>query len=267
MADTPATNDIDLRTRNIVQLGDVNRRIQSVVFENRKYWIKRYSVERTAIGRFGHKLLSFIVREPIFKPSPLYTPQQALDAEVAKLQSFSNAGFSTVELVGTDGQAFVTKDAGLDLENTIRQDAEGNLSKDEILCQWAALFGRIHTAGLCHGRPHIRDSIYVNGDWVLLDFEEHPETVMPLETAQARDLILVFMQLVKTINNTSKLDQAMDRYKEQAPAIVVSEARKIIKDAKPFISLLAFLVRVAPHKDTKRLLLATRFLQQNLESH
>ena len=266
MADTHTPSDSDAPVHKIIQLGNAKRRVHAVEFEGKKYWLKRYGTERPPVARFGHKLLAFIMRKPIFRASPIYSPQKALEAEIAKLKAFENAGFPSIELIGVEGLVFVTKHAGKDLERTIAVNKSDTETNDEIMCQWAGLFGRIHMAGLCHGRPHLRDSIYNDGSWVLMDFEEHPEAVMPLATAQARDLVLLFMQLVKSINDIDKLDEAMKRYKENAPVAVLEEAAKVIRDIQPFISLLDLTVRIVPRKDTKRLSLATRFLQQNLET-
>lgn len=241
-------------------------RIMSKTLDGKKLWFKRHSNRNFSIGRVAHRLGSFLVLHSFLKATPLYKADQALSREVAKLKKFQECGFNTPELIYTSNDVMVLSDAGDTLEQTLSSLRKTDPEKyDELLCQWVHEFGKIHKTQLCHGRPHLRDTTFHNDKWTFLDFEEHPEEVMPIEVAQARDLLLIFHGLSRKMLNKDNFDIAMQEYRKNAPEEVLNAMRKILKDIGFVIAIAKFLDRLNAGKDIKQFVLATNFLKQNLE--
>ncbi len=171
-------------------------RVERLELADRTVWIKRYAGREGLMRVRAQSLLARLLREPMLRPSPVLSPDRMIGRETAKMAAFKAAGFRTAGIVYRGPRALVLENLGRNLGGDMR-DARGEpVSHDALLVRCATEIGRLHRAGLCHGRPHPRDFVITADDaFAFLDFEEDPEAVMPLASAQARDVLLLFLQI------------------------------------------------------------------------
>ena len=248
-----------------LRLEDSNLRIGLVKAGRKSYWIKNYHAENVSWGRWGHAAVSVLIPSPVFKASPILGPAEAKQYELDKLRAFQAAGFDTPTIVHEGRLHFVMSDEGPTLNRTLIEIENSDPARhDKLLCGWIEEIGRVHASGLCHGRPHVKDIIYKRGKWVHLDFEEAPETVMPLETAQARDLILVFHQMVRRMKNSENLHTALEMYRTEVPEKNIAAARESLDSLVPLAKFAELICRIKQWKDIYQFSQAIRFLKENL---
>jgi tRNA A-37 threonylcarbamoyl transferase component Bud32 len=247
--------------------GSAGQRIMKAVIDGRIVWIKRYDVEAVPLPKRLHSRLSQLVPYAFMRSPRIENGEGQRKRELRKMQAFSNAGLLVPAMVWTEANVVVlgdvtpTQQARLDALR--RTDPEAH---DRVLIECAAALAKAHASGLCHGRPHPRDFFAIHGEAGFLDFEEEPETVMPLATAQARDLWLMFFQISSQARLPETSAQAFAAYREVAPEDVLRELKKIVGFFRFTIRPLRFFKRFYLGGDGKRLLKAMEFFDKALKN-
>lgn len=161
-----------------------------------KVWVKTLEPSRR---RFYRLLLAGLGRAlpfPILRPSKAGKGGDTLLRQAEQIDRFARAGLPVPRVHFADRDFLVMSDEGITLEQPVksvraREASElndGDLHK--ALMEISAVLAQVHGAGLVHGRPKIRDFAWRDKRATLLDLEERPAEVMPLATAQARDVFL-----------------------------------------------------------------------------
>lgn len=246
----------------VAALADRSRRVQKVELSHRTVWIKRYGTESALIWR--RLYLPFERLMPMaFRVTPVRSPAQMIQQEIRRMERFRGKGIDVPEVLYQAGSTLVLSDVGQAMELHLYNVRSDPKAYDDLLVFCAAELGRIHAAGLCHGRPYPRDMTMTNGRVGFLDFEEDPEAVMPLETAQARDLWILFFQLARRAQaGEATLKRALDAWKDQVSEGVWHELRQIIRMAARFLPLARLIGRVRMGSDLRRFIVATGYLEK-----
>lgn len=240
-----------------------SRRVERVPLSRGAVWIKRYCTERTSRWLVLQRMIANLIGAPFLRPSPVLDNEGMADREVRRSRQFAADGIPTAPVVYASGSAVVFGDIGLtvgqQLRMLARDDAEAH---DELLILCSTELGRLHAKGLCHGRPFPRDMFVRDGRIGFLDFEEEPDTVMPLETAQARDIWLLFMQLASRARLGQEThDRAYRAWAGAAPAAAVAELRKLTGFLGAFLWLARLIGRVHMGSDLRQFIMATSYLK------
>lgn len=266
MAENDLSSIADLSDQDIAQLvvalADRSRRVQKVELSRRTVWIKRYGTEAGLIWR--RLYLPFGRLMPMaFRVAPVKTPDEMIRQEIRRMERFREKGIDVPDVLYQAGATLVLSDVGQSMEMQLYLLRPDPQAFDDLLVFCAAELGRIHAAGLCHGRPYPRDMTLTNGRVGFLDFEEDPEAVMPLATAQARDLWILFFQLARRAQRGDEtLQRALDVWKAQVPEAVWLELRQIIGMAARFLPLARLIGRVRMGSDLRRFIVATGYLEK-----
>ncbi len=243
------------------------RRVSSTVLDGHTVWIKRYDVERQPLAKWLHGAMTPLMPVAFLRASPSTNTATAIEREVRKLEAFRRAGLPTAKLLFRNDRVLVLSNvapiAQSELDMLARHGEHD--AHDGLLVQAAEALCKAHGLGLCHGRPHPRD-MFITGDghWGFVDFEEEPEAAMPLATAQARDVWLVFLQICMQAKLPDTPQRAFDAYFSEPPRLVADELRRIIRFFAPLIPLLGAIEHWGLGSDGKRVLKATRFLKSAL---
>ena len=173
------------------------RRLSFAEIDGRTVWIKRFDTERRPLAKRLHALASPLLPSALHA-SPNVDAAGAAMREARKAASFNAAGFPTPAILWRGGAVLVLAEVSEIVQKMLGRLREADpAGHEDLLVEMAAALGRVHAVGLCHGRPHPRDMFRrADGTWGYLDFEEEPEAAMPLATAQARDVWVLFMQIV-----------------------------------------------------------------------
>jgi tRNA A-37 threonylcarbamoyl transferase component Bud32 len=238
------------------------RRVQKLELSTTTVWIKRQGTETPS---WWIKLQTFLARllpYTFMRPSPRLDGAGLMRRELETLQSFKDQGFPVPPVIYSSPTAVVLGDVGPTvMESMNAMKAASPVEHDALLVQSAEALGELHAAGLCHGRPHVRDFFLQNGRIGFMDFEERPQEVMPLETAQARDIWLLFLQVATRACDAPKTcDAAFARWCENAPPRALEELCRLIGILGRFLPLARLIGRVRMGSDLRRFIMATDYL-------
>ena len=240
-----------------------SRRVERVPLSCCAVWIKRYGTERTSRWIVLQRMIANLIGAPFLRPSPAVDDEAMADREVRRNGQFSNNGIPTAPIIYASGSAVVFGDVGFtvaqQLKALARQDPKAH---DELLVLCATELGRLHAKGLCHGRPFPRDMFVRESRIGFMDFEEEPDSVMPLATAQARDIWLLFLQLASRARLGKEThDRAFEAWSAAAPAAAVAELRKLTGFLGAFLWLARLIGRVHMGSDLRQFIMATSYLK------
>lgn len=242
------------------------RRVTSVEVDGRTVWIKRYGVEARSFPKWLHRAISSFLPQPFLRSSPAASAAGLAEREKRKAAAFHAAGFPVVTILYGQGDIIAMSDAGTIVQQELTRLRNSDRERhDDMLVGCAAAVGRIHAAGLCHGRPHPRDMLIKGRRFGFLDFEEEPEASMPIATAQARDVWLLFLQISGQAIDPETPARAFATYRKLAPPAILRELRSIVS----FFSLFSPFLRASRRflgRDGQRLLAGTSFLKSALST-
>lgn len=238
-------------------------RVQKLELSIGSVWIKRQGEE---LPRWLLKLqaaLASALPYKFLRPSPTLTPDLMMAREKRRMGEFGSRGFPVPEIIYQSDTAIVLSDVGPTVQRTLSaKRRNGEPGHDELVIQCAAAIGDLHSAGLCHGRPHVRDFFLSHGRIGFMDFEEEPQAVMPLETAQARDLWLLFLPLTDLAQNGEiTLDAAYQAWASRAPKAAIAELQRLVGVLSRFLPLARLIGRVQMGSDLRRFIVATDYLK------
>lgn len=243
------------------------KRIASATVDGQRVWIKRFDAENRGIAKWLHAAGSALAFHPFLRSSPWLTPEGQVQREIRKSQAFREAGFATPTIHYVRGATMVSAHCEPLVSHQLKALSHDPAAHDALLVQSAESLGRVHAAGLCHGRPHPRDMFLENDAIGFLDFEEEPEVAMPLPVAQARDAWLLMQQIAGKSLAPGMDRTAFEAWKKIAPVAAVSELHRAVNLFAPLTALLSFLGRFAwLGGDAKRIRNAGLLLREAMNS-
>ena len=268
MSSIPGINEADAALLSAA-LAEQDRRIQRVDLSNRTVWVKRYGTEGALLWQKLYGPFSGVL--PVaFRPAPRLAPEAMIEQEMRRIARFRQAGFRVPEVLYRSGRTLVLSDSGPTVIAGLRERSADSPAYEALLVECTATLGRLHAAGLSHGRPAPRDMTMEppeGGGLGFLDFEEDPEAVMPLAAAQARDLWVLFFQLSSRTKTPSEtLPCAFAAWRRAAPAAAEAQLRGIIRFAARFLPLARLIGRVRMGSDLRRFIVATGYLEKALQA-
>ena len=266
-SDTPdgeielADDEIAEVLRVLVQSDD---RVQCLDLPHRRLWIKRQGVK--VLPRFVtfQGVAAALLRVAHLRPSPRLAPHAMQAREVARMRMFAASGFPVPSIVFQSKTAMVMADVGPTLAERLNALRKSDpVGHDALLVQAADALGRIHAAGLSHGRPHVRDFFLCDGEVGFMDFEEDPASVMPLEMAQARDVFLYFLIVAsRAMRPGETCPAALEAWLRHATNATQHELRSLTALASRILPLIRLIGRVHMGSDLRRFIMATEFLMK-----
>lgn len=251
-------NDIGLLTTALER----GRRIERVCLSGRTVWVKRYGAEGIPLRRRFHLFSARLVPISILRTPPILPAADMVAREVRRMAEFKQHGIPAPQVIHADQSVMILADTGPTVADRLRVLwREGNHPEAVALqAQCAAALGQVHAKGLCHGRPHPRDMFLDNGQVGFLDFEEEPCLVMPLETAQTRDALLLFHNMViKTSPEETPFGPMFEAWSRYAPPGAVAQFKANLRFMAKFAPLARTLLYVLRARDIRRFLALVEF--------
>lgn len=238
------------------------KRVESVSLSCGTVWIKRHGDKGRRMIVAVQNAFAHLLRLPFMRPSPAETAEGMVGRDLRRIARFSQAGVPTASVIYSSGGAIVLSDIAPTVHNQLRSLRKTDpAAHDRLLIFCCAELGRLHAAGLCHGRPYPRDMFIKDERLGFIDFEEEPEAVMPMETAQARDLWLLFLQLSERASDRKETqDRAYGAWAAAAPKAAIAELGKITHSMGRFLWLARLIGRIHMGRDLRQFILATTYL-------
>jgi len=178
MTDTtpPISPEFKQYVHSLVEKSDV--RIQSVTWEEKKYWIKRPEHPQG--------------KDKWLKRHPQALFQHEIDAiaHMNKLQA------PAAKMVLHGDNFLVLEDVGTTLNQILAQKERSISSKSIIIKQAASALAQLHSLDIIHGRPAIRDIAYDGNHIHFIDFEAQLN-LKRLEYNKTRDLLIFIHDLCR----------------------------------------------------------------------
>lgn len=257
----PSLSSEDTATLLAALVSDL-RRVQAVSLGCGTVWIKRHGDKGRRMIVTLQKAVACLLRLPFMRPSPVETAEGMVERDLRRIASYSKAGVPTAEVIYSSGRAIVLSDIAPTVHNRLRYLRDTDpAAHDQLLVFCCAELGRLHAAGLCHGRPYPRDMFIRDERLGFIDFEEEPEAVMPMQTAQARDLWLLFLQLSeRAADRKTTQDRAFGAWAAAAPKATIAELREITRSMGRFLWLARLIGRIHMGRDLRQFILATTYL-------
>lgn len=243
-------------------------RIQKLQLPSANVWLKRQGTEKPIVWRKLQRFVAKLLPYPFMRPAPILDAEGMNQREVRAAQTFASSGFPVPELIYCGPRMVLLGDVGPTVAEVLGDLRISNPTKhEELIIRSVEALGNVHAAGLCHGRPHLRDFFLQGEEIGFLDFEERPEEVMSLETAQARDLWLLFLTTSTTaLDFQNTFEKAYKAWSLRAPSAAQQELRQMIAVLGRFLPIVRLIGRVRMGSDLRRFILATEFLKNALES-
>lgn len=242
-------------------------RIQPVALSSGTVWIKRHA-HSPRVGLPLRWLAARLLRMPFLRPSPASSGEDMVARDIRRMDAFAQKGVPTAPILYASGEAIVFGDAGRTVHKQLRAlENVDPQAHDDLLVFCCAELGRLHGLGLCHGRPFPRDMFIEGGRLGYIDFEEEPEAVMPIATAQARDVWLLFLQVTGRARlGKATQDRAYRAWTNAAPAAAVAELEKLTGILGGFLWLARLIGRIHMSRDLRQFIMATTYLAAILQA-
>ncbi len=237
-------------------------RVQAVSLSCGTVWIKRHGDKGRRAIVAVQTAVARLLRLSFVRPSPAETGEGMVKRDLRRMQSFARNGIATAKIIYTSGNAIVLSDVAPTVERRLGELREGQpAAHDDLLVFCSRELGRLHAAGLCHGRPFPRDMFISDDRLGYIDFEEEPEAVMPLATAQARDLWLLFLQLSdRAVDRHQTQDRAYQAWAACASQAAIAELGTMTRSLSRFLWLARLIGRIHMGRDLRQFILATSYL-------
>jgi tRNA A-37 threonylcarbamoyl transferase component Bud32 len=239
-------------------------RVQRLELKDRTVWIKRQGGKTMLPLVAVQSMFARLFRIPILRPSPQLSAEAMQARELARISAFADAGFPVPKVVYASATAMVMSDVGPTIDYRMRVLKRSDpAAHDALLVQVADALGRVHAAGLSHGRPHVRDFFLEDGEVGFMDFEEDPASVMPLAMAQARDVLLYFLVVAsRALDAGATCPAALQAWLAHAPDAARHELVRLTALIGRILPLARLIGRLHMGSDLRRFIMATEFLMR-----
>jgi len=222
-----------------------NSRTISGEHDGRTLWIKQTVPPKARIWHTVQKLVAAAFGLPILRATVSEGGSHSLKMEADRLAQFKQLGFHVPDVIAVYDDIMVMTDAGPQLRARLDQTTDSETRITDLKAAINAL-AALHKAGLAHGRPYMRDMTWDGKNIGFLDLEENPVLVMPLATAQARDLWIFLSaasRYARRPGNKMHYEDALildlfNEYKKSADPKILEELKEFVLFMRPLRKLL-----------------------------
>jgi tRNA A-37 threonylcarbamoyl transferase component Bud32 len=200
-------------------------RIAPLEIAGARAWLKNFDQPSPPEWHRVQRALAFVSRLQVMRPVPALHGVEGAKNEIAAMRAFEESGARVPKLLWAQGAKILISDIGPTLREEERRMARAGFAGACLVA--ARELRRIHSHGLVHGRPILRNLTWDAETIGFLDFEERPTNVMPLATAHARDVVLFLSSLGRHFEGQF-LQVAFVDYLVGAKPEVERELRRIV---------------------------------------
>jgi len=200
-------------------------------YNGNKIWVKQ--AKKTG-SNFLHILIYKILKNNIFKPVKIQTPQDNIKYEANRIDTISKTFINVPKLLGYTNSYMVTLDSGQDIRSLLNYDIKDLESRQKLIYKALDTLILFHKKGFFHGGAQIKNFTYKDGEVYLIDFEEDFENI-ELKELQFRD---IFLFLVSIARYNINLNDIVNYYNLQMDCNLTPYFMQLKKDINFAIKLL-----------------------------
>ncbi len=184
-------------------------------------WVKRAEPAGKNPWRHLVRFTTSVVPWPLLRSTATTGDSDSVQAEASRLREWHAKGLPVPQLLEVSEEFILTADAGVPLRNWLRNEPDSRRRLAAVALAARGL-AQLHRMGHCHGRPFMKDILF-DGDRIsFIDLEEDPTRVMPLVTAQVRDLMLFVMSYTASLGRQHGFDdlrRIAEAYRDMNPSV------------------------------------------------
>lgn len=173
---------------------DSNERIEAITdLSGQRYWLKKSAPARGYFRYMVLNVFSKLLRTPLLKAVPQKGGQIALDIEIQRIEKLKSNGILVPEIVAFAPGWILLKDLGVSIIDDMKTNRNDQQRIRTLFTTCLMAIKKLHGANQYMSQGFVRNMLMadeINGKVGFIDFEDDPLTVMNLQQAQARDLML-----------------------------------------------------------------------------
>ena len=209
---------------------DSNERIEAIKSQTgQKYWLKKSAPARGYFRYMALNIFSKLLRTPLLKAVPQKGGQIALDLEIQRIEMLKSKGVEVPEIATVGPGWILLNDLGVSIIDDMKTNRKDQQRIRKLFSICLKAIKKLHNADQYMSQGFVRNMLMVeedNGTVGFIDFEDDPLTVMNLQQAQARDLMLF-------INSTARFFVKDSEYfKQEIHAFMDGHNEKVIASIK-----------------------------------
>lgn len=143
-------------------------------------------------------------------------PVRAFEAERDGLQRMAQLGAPVPRIVTAGRDFMLIEDAGPTLQHLLDNPQTPEAEQRQAVADAARALGRLHGAGLAHGRPYLRDICWDGAQIRMIDFERFSRRNSP--GRQGKDAILFLSSLLSAPQGQAMFELALSNWRAEAGA-------------------------------------------------
>jgi tRNA A-37 threonylcarbamoyl transferase component Bud32 len=237
-------------------------RILKLEHDGRLIWIKQYNESKVRTWHRIQRAVTSLIPIGIFKTT--VSDFNSLTGEAIRLRKFREKDIPVPEVIYARPGLCAVYDVGGGFREKLRSIDNPN-ERLSLLKQATLNLANMHQAGLCHGRPLLKDMTWDNGVIYFIDLEEDPLRVMSLAQAQARDIWLFLNGCVPFVSDgEDDLAILFGIYAEHMSADTRAELKRLVRWLKPLRIVAQYMLAPLFGKDVRHAVTANHTLERIL---
>ncbi|WP_044418010.1 kinase [Halarcobacter anaerophilus] len=220
--------------------------IVPVVFDNKKYWLKK---ARSTKSLFSHRFFYFLTKFEILFPVENKTAKEAMEYETSKIKKFKTLGLNTPLVVFQNSDFFVLEDCGKNVNSYIRKR---DITKEKMyffIDKVILELSKIHNSKQFHGGAQARNFTFKEDKIYAIDLEDSFKDDVDLKLLQFRDFLLLLLSFTKTRANFElDFNYIIDKY------ITLTKNYEFKKRLKNLANKLSFFIFLSDIKFINKIL-------------
>lgn len=210
-------------------LGSEDRIVKIMSTTGHCFWLKKSAPARGIFRYHLLNLFSKLLRTPLLKAVPQKGGQIALDIEIQRIKQLKENGILVPDICAVSPGWLLIKDLGTSIIDDMKSNRSNQNRMRQLFSTCLTAIKRLHMADQYMSQGFVRNMLMVDedkGEIGFIDFEDDPLTVMNLQQAQARDLLLF-------INSTARFFVKDSEYfKQQIHTFLDGHNEKVIASIK-----------------------------------
>jgi tRNA A-37 threonylcarbamoyl transferase component Bud32 len=216
-------------------------RVAVVNHNGTKAWRKQYTAQGRHLRMAALRWLARVFgADALLAPQPL-SPEEACATEQAMIQRLQQHDVLVPKILESGQTHVVLSDVGTIFSIECKQ-AQSSQERLALLEKGFDALDQLHTRGAYVSQAFARNMTILDGRIGFIDMEEDPLKVMPLEAAQARDILLFVHSTARYMKDAKEQYQALLKHRiSNLPSPIkrqVAKVAAILKYILPFVRLL-----------------------------
>ena len=212
-----------------------DERIEKIKSESGEcYWLKKSAPARGVFRYHALNLFSKLLRTPILKAVPQLGGQTALKTEVQRIKQLAEEEIPVPEICATSSDWILIKDLGTSIIDDMKANRSDQKRMRKLFSICLSAIKKAHLSGQYMSQCFVRNMLMINedkGEVGFIDFEDDPLSVLSLEQAQARDLLLFINSTARFfVKDSDYFKQEIHAFLEGHNPIVIDHIKNTNKN-------------------------------------